>query len=208
MAVICDLGSARRVHNQVSVALPKRQVSTILARANQPQPCGEALRRIVVVRYCGADGTDAGLLNYPIEDRSRCLSGVSLPPSVLDQTPSNLHVTIGARWPLQVDRSHDSVGTPFDDDTDSPRKLVAIRNALRCHDKSAPSFGSSGRNVKPVRSETRSKSPAMSGSMSSGTSATRSKRSVSMLGALCIVIVANRRTIPRFRSLEKNSIIP
>jgi len=91
-----------------------------------PKPCGEALRRMVVIRYCGADGTDAGLLNDPIEDRSRCLSGVSLPPSVLDQTPSNLHVTIGARRPLQVDRSHDSVGTPFDDDTDALRKLVAI----------------------------------------------------------------------------------
>src|SRR6266566_1040476 len=95
-----DLGSARCVHNGVSVGFPERQISTTLARANQPEPCGEPLRRIVVIRYCGADGTDAGLLNDPIEYCSRCLSGVSLPPSFLDQTPSNLHVTIGARWPL------------------------------------------------------------------------------------------------------------
>src|SRR6266404_2883971 len=61
--------------------------------------------------------------------------------------------------------------------------LLSARNALRCHDKSAPRFGSSGRNVKPVRSETLSKSPAISASTSSGTRATRSKRSVSMLDA-------------------------
>lgn len=121
-----DVGSGCRVHNKVSVALPKRTVSTILARANQSELCRQALRGIVVIGYCGADGINAGLLNNPIDDRSRCLSGVSLPPSVFDQTPSNLHVTIGARWPLQVDRSHHSVGTPLDDDTDAPRKLVAI----------------------------------------------------------------------------------
>src|ERR1700722_2483882 len=108
-----DLGSARSVRNKFGVALPKRHISTTLARANQPKPCGEALRRIVVIRYGGADGTDARLLNPPIDDRSRCLSGVSLPSSVLDQTPSNLYVTISAWWPLQVNRSHDSVGTPF-----------------------------------------------------------------------------------------------
>lgn len=69
--------------------------------------------------------------------------------------------------------------------------VLSARNALRFHDKSTPSFGSSGRNVKPVGRETRSKSPAISASMSSGNSATRSRRSVSLLGGLCIMIVGN-----------------
>src|SRR3954465_3465227 len=66
--------------------------------------------------------------------------------------------------------------------------LLSDRNSLRCHDKSTPSFGSSGRNVKPVRSETRSKSPSTSASMSSGRSATRSTRAVSMLGGLSVML--------------------